>query len=477
MHHPCERTRDVLPPAQRAGRGSMSARYLVPMLVVVTAVLAPQLGYATSPERDEGRIVFSSEHAGGNEIWVMNADGTEKRNMTRHDGAKFADLEPRWSPDGRQIAFVSGPGIESFKDRQIWVMNMDGSNARQLTTAPGFARSPAWTSDGKAIVFQATDAGNVDIYRVNLDGTGLTDLTNHPAVDRAPATSPHGKKIVFTSERGGSGHLYVLDTDGSLEQITDGPGYDVFASWSPRGNEIVFTRDDGTQADLFLIHADGTAERRLTNTPGVIELFPAFSPDGRRLAYSRCTPSPGIVPNLNCKIHTMNLDGTGDFDLGFPPLSVPFPIVESFDDNTRNVELWSLFHSGTGGFVQWANGRLEMSIVADGKPSNTEGLGAHVGANCLLRGDFDAEVEYQLLTWPAGNGVNAGINAFFTNGSITRTTNVFGDAYTSSIAPVFGAVPTSDQAGSVRLVRSGSTMTSYYRKGGAGGQLAPGAAH
>jgi hypothetical protein len=210
----------------------------------------------------------------------------------------------------------------------------------------------------------------------------------------------------------------------------------------------------------------------------VAEYYPTFSPDGSQLAYSACTPnSAGIVPSQRCSIHVLNLDGSGDTSLAFPTLSLPFPITDNFDNNTRNVDLWSIIHDGTGGFLQWTNGRLEMSIAADGAPAPGESnIGAHVGANCLLFGDFDAQVDFQLLTWPVGDSVNVGINAFFTNGSINRSTTTFGDSYQSFIDPFFNSVPTQDQSGSLRLVRSGATMTSYYLNAGNWVQLASGPA-
>lgn len=294
-------------------------------------------------------------------------------------------------------------------------------------------------------------------------------MTNHPSVDWSPATSPHGKKIVFTSERDGNGHLYVRDGDGTLQRITDGPGYDYHADWSPRGNEIAISRDDPSgETDLHLVHVDGTGERRLTDTPGVMEFFPAFSPDGRQVGYSSCTSHPLLVPSLHCSTHVINVDGTGDTDLAFPPLAPAFPITDDFSANTRDVDLWSVIHDGTGGFMHWRNGRLELSIAADGAPAPATGtsIGAHVGANCLLNGDFDVQVDYELLTWPPGDNVNVGINAFFTNGTIDRTTDAFGESYKSFVAPNFASAPTTDTVGSLRLVRSGGTMTSYYRSGG-----------
>lgn len=425
-----------------------------------------------------GKIVFGSQHAGEDEIWVMNADGTGKHNLTRHDGSKISDIDPSWSPDGRQIAFSSDPG----GNKQIWVMNADGSNPHQLTDAPGRNRLPSWSADGKSIVFVSTSGGNAEIFRVRVADGQLSPLTNDPAFDYSPAASPRGNKIVFSSDRDGNGHLYVLDGTGALQRITNGTGYDYFPNWSPRGNDIVFTREDNSGGvDLFIVHADGTGERRLTTTPGLLKYFPAFSPDGSKVAYSSCTYVAGpILPNFRCQIHTINTNGTGDTSLGFPPIS--FPISDDFSDNTRNVDLWSIIHDGIGGTLEWTNGEMQMSIAADASLSpGQSNIGAHVGANCLLNGDFEAQVDYRLINWTAGDNINVGLQAYPSVGGIDRSTSTSGgniyDAY-SAWAPDAGNgwTQTTDQSGSLKLERIGTTTTSYYKSGSGGSwvQLAQG---
>ncbi len=417
-----------------------------------------------------GKIVFGSQHAGEDEIWVMNADGSGKTNLTRHDGAKISDLDPSWSPDGRQIAFASDPG----GNMQIWLMNADGSNPHQLTNAPpGRNRLPSWSADGKSIVFVSNSGGNAEIYRVRVSDGQLTNLTNDPAFDYSPAASSRGNKIVFSSDRDGNGHLYVLSGDGTLQRITNGPGYDYFPNWSPHGNDIVFTREEASgETELYIVHADGSGQRRLTNTAGLIEYFPAFAPDGTKVVYSSCTFVPGpLLPNLRCQVHTINLDGTGDTSLGFPPLS--FPIFDDFNSDTRNVDMWSIIHDGNGGTLQWTNGRLEMSIAADASPTpGQSSIGAHVGANCLLNGDYVAQVDYQLIDWPVGDNVNVGLQAYPNQGAIHRSTQSVSlgtgiyDSYNGFVPPAaFASTTTTDQSGSLRLVRSGTTTTTYYKSG------------
>ncbi len=445
----------------------MSKRALASGVAVVLAALVASLTASAAFPGKNGKIVFGSQHAGEDEIWVMNSDGTDRRNLTRHDGRKVSDIDPRWSSDGRRIVFASdGTGT-----MQIWVMNANGSDPTQLTNLPGRNRYPAFTANGKQIVFQSVVGGNFEIYRVNADGSGVTNLTNDAGVDWSPATSARGKKIVFTSERDGNGHLYVWAPDAPLVRVTNTAGYDYFANWSPSGNDLVFIREGASgENDIYLAHTDGSSERRLTDTPGRTEFFPAFSPDGKKIAYTACTaPRPPGAPNPVCSSHTMNLDGSGDVDLVFPTPQTVFPFTDNFNDNVRDVEHWNLIHDGTGGFVDEANGRVEFSLTADAAPSTGPfpAISVRYGFNCLLNADFDAQVDYELLDWPAANGAMVQIHAFYADGTVGRQSQDWGESYGSFVPPgSFNAVPTLDQSGTLRLVRSGATYTSYYKSGG-----------
>src|SRR3990172_3794107 len=438
--------------------------------VVLAALVASLTASAAFPGKD-GKIVFGSQHAGEDEIWVMNSDGSERRNLTRHDGAKISDIDPRWSPDGRRIVFSS----DRSGSGQIWVMNANGSNPTRLTNLPGRNRYPAFTADGKQIVFQSLASGNFEIYRMNSDGSGVTNVTNDPGVDWAPATSSRGKKIVFTRERGDSGHLFIWSPDAPLKQVTSTAGYDYLANWSPSGNDLVFVRYLDAEDEIYTAHADGTGARRLTDTPGVTEYFPAFSPDGTRITYIACVP-PSIpaAPNPNCAIHTMNLDGSGDVDLAFPTPQTSYPWTDDFNDNTRNVDRWAVLHDGTGGYENETNGRVELTIMRDATPSTGQypQINVRYEFACVLNGDFDAQVDYELLDWPAGNGAFVHLNAGYIGANVSRQSQSWGGSYGAAVAPDKWAVaPTADTSGKLRLVRSGATVTSYHWSGSGWSQL------
>ncbi len=121
-------------------------------------------------------------------------------------------------------------------DRDIYVMQADGTGLVQLTDHPGDDGWPAWSPDGRRIAFGSDRDGDWDIYVMQADGTGLVQLTDHPGDDWWPAWSPDGRRIAFGSDRDGDRDIYVMQADGTgLVQLTDHPGDDWWPAWSPGG--------------------------------------------------------------------------------------------------------------------------------------------------------------------------------------------------------------------------------------------------
>jgi TolB protein len=126
----------------------------------------------------------------------MNADGSEQRRLGGSlarllTGTSYAE-EPAWSPDGARIAFVGTPGMGSKDNAEIFVMNADGTERKRLTDIPGNDHwPPAWSPDGTRIAFTSEGTeGNPEIYVMNAYGSGLTKLTDDPAEDSFPAWQP-----------------------------------------------------------------------------------------------------------------------------------------------------------------------------------------------------------------------------------------------------------------------------------------------
>jgi len=167
---------------------------------------------------DGRRLVFEREGAGGPSIWTMNVNGTRLHRLTR--GA--LDTSPAWSPDGKTIAFARYTGSGA-----IWLMDADGTNKRQLTTPRGEGDDqPDWSPDGAWIAFsRETESSRHDIFVVRSDGTGLRRLTRHARGNYMPAWSPNGRRIVFASGRLHPGLLdiYVMNADGKRQtRLTKG---------------------------------------------------------------------------------------------------------------------------------------------------------------------------------------------------------------------------------------------------------------
>jgi len=250
----------------------------------------------------DGRwIAFASNRTDNYEIYVMDADGSNVRNLTRHASDDFA---PTWSPDGMRMAFVSRRQGNS----EIYVMDVGDILAdpacaalpdmlflnssqpcappvRRLTSSGADEAGPAWSPDGRRIVFvQETDRDS-EIYTMNVAcnlpqgcPSDRYNLSDDPARDRDPAWSPDGRQIAFASNRGGTWDIYVMNANGSqIHVLTDGLGTYVNPSWSPDGQQIVFAGRHGVGWALYVVGIDGGDTHRLTYNR-VEDFRPAWRP-------------------------------------------------------------------------------------------------------------------------------------------------------------------------------------------------------
>ncbi len=241
---------------------------------------------------EDTRIAFESTRSRHwiAEIYMMNPDGGQIRQLT--DEPKY-DGEPAWSPDGRRITFMSYRDLKQIPERgvirgEIYVMNADGTNPINLTRSVEKAEGVStWSPDGKQIAFTSAELFNghtlvnSDIFVMEADGGDPINITNHDALDQTPDWSPDGNRIAFTSDRDGNIEIYVMNADGTNPiNLTNHPAEDNRSSWSPDGTRIAFdsNRDGDGNLEIYVMNADGANPINITNAPDVLDLNPSWGP-------------------------------------------------------------------------------------------------------------------------------------------------------------------------------------------------------
>ena len=197
-------------------------------------------------------------------------------------GPNFNFLITRRLDAGRYFVDVQGFGGSDTGpyELSVWVPSSNG-DATNLTSHAADDWQPAWSPDGRRIVFGSDRAGLAEIYVMNADGSGVTRLTNNSGDDRLPAWSPDGARIAFASNRGRNDEIYVMNADGSGVRRLTNNGYD--PSWSPDGRRIAFMSDRDGDWEIYVMNADGSGVGHLTNDG----YDPSWSPDGRRIGRPR----------------------------------------------------------------------------------------------------------------------------------------------------------------------------------------------
>ena len=265
----------------------------------------------------------------------------------------LGDSAPTWSADGTKVAFSS----DDSGDLDIYVMNADGTGRVNLTNREAKDMDPSWSPDGEWIAFLSRSQGKTDIHRVRPDGSGLSSLTTYPTqLYSRPIWSPDGTKIAFTSNRDADPppqlgptpvplfddapefpaaaprpELYVMNADGSSQtRLTFNFFFDGNLTWSPDSERIAFqSRTDGDH-EIYVVNVDGTGLTKLTDNE-YADVFPAWSPDGRYIAFSsnrpktefgrelseasrRNFPTLFTAAPVDFDIYIMNPDGSGTYN-------------------------------------------------------------------------------------------------------------------------------------------------------------------
>ena len=264
-------------------------------------------GGAPSASPDGSKIAFLSDRDGATDLYVISTDGTGETRLTR---TPEAESQPGWSADGKEIWFTvfasdssriysiepdgknqrllgTVPGramrlspdgkrvlywIGTWTAMRLFVSDLDGSNARQLTDGSGVVWGSRWSPDGKRIAFADNDSkGVLNVYVMNAAGSDRGQVTRFPASDgraQMPSWSPDGRKLaVQAGAKDQPGHVWIVDiSSGTGRKLAahDQPYVDEVPVWFPDGKRIAFQSDRTGKMEVWVMNVDGSAPRQVT---------------------------------------------------------------------------------------------------------------------------------------------------------------------------------------------------------------------
>jgi Tol biopolymer transport system component len=370
------------------------------------------VGAVYSPK--ENKIVWETDSLGNWTIWVMNDDGSNKKQLTSNN---LISGWPSWSPDGQQLTYWSYDPASKTTD--IWKMKNDGTSKVRLTTDGTFKGSPQWSPKGDRIAYTANKTGNMEAYIINTDGTGERQITyNHPStrfVESRVTWHPDGQRLYYQvttfplppntvptiagdvafveifsvnvdtgyevnltpklhenvrsvssdgelmaciSLRSFNYGLWVMNDDGTNQtRLTWTSKGDRAPRISPDGKRIVYWSLTSGNPNIWMINVDGSNNRMLTNS-SYMNWYPSWSPDGRRVAFES--------------------DRAGSFDIWV--LSLDQPLVADVGFETCAIQ------GGTGKAL------LKVRLKDSNSPLQLEKIGLHF--------DWDPEGKYNEILTP-----------------------------------------------------------------------------
>jgi TolB protein len=247
-------------------------------------------------------IYFVSNRTGHKEIWVMDPDGKNQKQITHFNSTS---IEPSVSPDGTKIAFTSYKNVTPG----IFVFSVDPvRDLRFYNQRASVNSSPSFTPDGNQIVYSSSAPNDkcCRIFIANLNGQGFRPITGMSAIDTEPKANPKtGREIVFASGRSGPEQIYRMTIEGTdIERLSDGTGEAANPAWHPNGEKIAYAWTRGYAAGAWNVFIMDVASRnyvQLTHGDGKNE-HPSWAPDGTHIVFAK-------TRGHDSQIYTMLADG------------------------------------------------------------------------------------------------------------------------------------------------------------------------
>ncbi len=297
-----------------ASRGTMRgaahrvADMVYEKLTGIKGVFGTKVAYVTAKREGDGRLysLLVSDQDGENEYTIMQS--------------RDPIMSPAWSPDSRQLAYVSFEGNRS----SIWVQTLRTGNRFQVSNRPGINGAPSFSPDGRKLVVTLGGVdGNADIYVLDINSRQTTRLTTHRAIDTEGTWSPDGRWIYFTSDRGGGPQIYRISAEGgNPERVTFEGSYNARPRLSPDGKRLAMVHNDRGNFRIAIMDLD--RKDLLVLSTGRQDESPSFAPNSDILIYATRQGGDGVLETVSADglIRQKMASGQGDVR---EPVWSPFP--------------------------------------------------------------------------------------------------------------------------------------------------------
>ncbi|MFG6448100.1 Tol-Pal system beta propeller repeat protein TolB [Roseateles sp. BYS180W] len=252
------------------------------------------------------RLAYVTRTGGRYALRIADADG---------EGGQVAlaspepIISPCWSPDGRELAYVS------FESRKavIWAQSLASGQRRMVANFRGSNSAPAYSPNGQLMAFCSSRDGGSQLYVIGVNGQGLRRLTQSSAIDTEPVFSPDGGTIYFVSDRGGSPQIYRVPTaGGNPERVSFSGGYNISPAVSPDGRTLAYITRVGGHFKLSVMDLGSGSVSQITDT--LDDESPSFAPNGKLLVYA--TRSAGrdvlMTSTLDGRVKAKLIGAQGD---------------------------------------------------------------------------------------------------------------------------------------------------------------------
>jgi TolB protein len=298
-------------PASRSTMRSSAHRaadMIYEKLTGIKGVFGTQVAYVVAEQQGKGRLysLFVSDQDGENDFKIMES--------------KDPIMSPAWSPDGRQLAYVSFEGSKS----SIFVQTLRSGNRFQVSNKPGINGAPSFSPDGRKLVITLGGVdGNPDIYVLDITSRQTTRLTTHRAIDTEGTWSPDGKFIYFTSDRSGGPQVYrIASSGGTPERITFEGSYNARPRLSPDGTRLAVVHNDRGNFRIAVMNIE--RKDLLVLSTGHQDESPSFAPNSDSLIYATREGGDGVLETVSADglIRQKLASGRGDVR---EPVWSPFP--------------------------------------------------------------------------------------------------------------------------------------------------------